>query len=78
MERNAQEEITAHLMQTDERFRSLAQKHHEYDRLVSELVSKPDFNGQDEIEEHRLKKIKLRIKDEMQQVIGQHLTQHVS
>ncbi len=76
MERNAQEEITAHLMQTNESFRSLCEKHHEYDRLVYELEQKADFTPEDEIEEHRLKKIKLRLKDEMQQVIGQYRAQH--
>jgi uncharacterized protein YdcH (DUF465 family) len=78
MERNAKDEITAHLMQTNEGFRSLAEQHLEYDRKVSELDRKPDFTAADEIEEHRLKKIRLRIKDEMQQVIGQHISQHVS
>ena len=40
MERNTQEEIKAHLMQTNEKFRDLMDQHHEYERLVEELEAK--------------------------------------
>ena len=38
MDRNALEEIKAHLMQTNEKFRQLMDQHHEYDRLVAALT----------------------------------------
>jgi len=78
MERNAQEEIKAHLMQTNESFRHLVQQHHDYERQVVQLEAKPDFSPADEIEEHRLKKLKLRIKDEMEALIGHYKAEHVS
>lgn len=78
MERNEQADIKAHLMQTNESFRHLVQKHHDYEHQVAQLEAKPDFSPADEIEEHRLKKIKLRLKDEMEALIGQYKAEHVS
>lgn len=78
MERNDQEDIKAHLMQTSENFRHLVQQHHTYEREVAELEAKPDFTPADEIEEHRLKKLKLRLKDEMEALIGHYKAEHVS
>ena len=76
MDRNGQEEITAHLMQTSEQFRELMHRHHEYDRMVEALESKPVLTGDEELEEHRLKKLKLQLKDEMEQIASQYKLQH--
>ena len=76
MEQNAQEEIKAHLMQTNEKFRHLMDEHHEYDRLVAELLAKPSLTAAEEVEEHRLKKLKLRLKDEMEQIVSEYKLQH--
>lgn len=76
MDRNGQADITAHLMQTNEQFRQLMYQHHEYDRLVEALESKPVLNATEELEEHRLKKLKLRLKDEMEEIASQYKVQH--
>lgn len=76
MDRNSQEEIKAHLMQTNEHFRQIMEKHHEYDELVSALEDKTVLTAEEEIEEHRLKKIKLRLKDEMEQMVSGFKLQH--
>ena len=76
MEQNAQAEIKAHLMQTNEKFRELTAKHLEYKRMVEELEAKPALTPQEEVEEHRLKKLKLRIKDEMEQIVSEYKLQH--
>jgi uncharacterized protein YdcH (DUF465 family) len=78
MDRNTQEEIKAHLMQTSEHFRDLLNKHHQYDELVAQLDSKHVLSAEEEIEEHRLKKIKLRLKDEMEQMVSDYRFQHVA
>ena len=78
MDRNTQEEIKAHLMQTNEHFRVLANQHHEYDRLVSELESKHVLTAQEEMEEHRLKKLKLHLKDEMEKMVSEYRLQHTA
>jgi len=76
MDRNGQEDITAHLMQTSEQFRELMHRHHEYDRMVEALECKPVLTGAEELEEHRLKKLKLQLKDEMEQIASQYKLQH--
>ena len=63
-----QEELKAHLMATDEEFRRLAAEHARYARQLDELEAKPHFSAEDEIEEHRLKKLKLRLKDQMEAI----------
>ena len=78
MERNSQEEIKAHLMQTNEQYRDLMRQHHEYDQLVDALESKHVLTAEEEIEEHRLKKIKLHLKDQMEQMVNDQNLQHVA
>jgi uncharacterized protein YdcH (DUF465 family) len=76
MDRNAQEEIKAHLMQTNEKFRQLVNQHHEYAQKVAALEAKPALSADEEVEEHRLKKLKLRLKDEMEQIVSEYKPQH--
>jgi uncharacterized protein YdcH (DUF465 family) len=78
MEQTTQEDIKAHLMQTNEQFRQLAEQHHEYKRLVEALEAKPVLSTEEELEEHRLKKLKLHLKDEMEQLVSEYRLQHTS
>jgi uncharacterized protein YdcH (DUF465 family) len=78
MDRTTQEEIKAHLMQTSEHYRDLLGRHHEYDRLVEDLESKPALTAEEEVEEHRLKKLKLHLKDEMEQMVSEYKFQHAT
>jgi uncharacterized protein YdcH (DUF465 family) len=63
MDRNAQEELKAHLMQTDEGFRHLVEQHSDYAHKLEDLGSRPHLTDQEQIEEVRLKKLKLHAKD---------------
>lgn len=74
---NTQEELKAHLMQTDEEFRKLAEQHSRYHRELEALEAKDRFSEQDEVEEHRLKKLKLQCKDQMNQIMSQRGAQTV-
>ena len=76
MEQNAQEEIKAHLMQTNEKYRQLMEQHHEYKRLVEALEAKHALTTEEELEEHRLKKLKLHLKDEMEHLVSEYKLQH--
>ncbi len=78
MEQNAIEEIKAHLMQTNEKYRELMTQHHEYDQQVEALEAKHALSTEEEVEEHRLKKLKLHLKDEMEQLVSQYKLQHAS
>jgi uncharacterized protein YdcH (DUF465 family) len=65
-------ELKAHLMATSEEFRQLAAQHAEYDRLLDAIEAKPHVTPQDEVEEHRIKKLKLRVKDQMNEVMARY------
>ena len=78
MELTTQEEIKAHLMATNEEFRSLAQRHAEYHKQLEELEAKPRLTIEDEAEEQRLKKQKLRLKDLMNELMARHRTHQVA
>jgi len=78
MEQNALEETKAHLMQTNEKYRQLMEQHHEYDRQVEALEAKHALSADEELEEHRLKKLKLHLKDEMEQLVSEYRLQHTS
>ena len=70
MEKFSQDELKAYLVQSNEEFRALAEKHAEYKRQIDEIESKSHLTEQDEIEEHRLKKLKLQLKDQMFQIMS--------
>lgn len=79
MEQNANaEDVKAHLMQTNDHYRQLAEQHREYKRQVEALEAKHALTAEEEVEEHRLKKLKLRLKDEMEQIVSEHKLQHTS
>jgi len=78
MDKAIQEELKAHLMQTNESFRHLMNQHHDYDVRVAQLESMPVLTAEEEIEEHRLKKLKLQLKDQMEQIVSGYRLQQVS
>jgi uncharacterized protein YdcH (DUF465 family) len=76
---NTSEALKSHLMATNDEFRSLAERHSEYHRLLEQLEAKaPHLTLEDEAEEQRLKKQKLRLKDQMNEILAEHRTEHVA
>jgi uncharacterized protein YdcH (DUF465 family) len=76
MERNnAQEELKAHLVETNEEFRRLASQHSEFAQKLDALESLPHLTYEEELEETRLKKLKLRLKDQMEAIVSQYRSQ---
>jgi uncharacterized protein YdcH (DUF465 family) len=78
MDRNAQEESKAHLMATSEEFRQLASQHSEFARQLDDLESLPHLTEEQQLEETRLKKLKLRLKDQMEAMVLHNRPQPVS
>jgi uncharacterized protein YdcH (DUF465 family) len=72
------EELKAHLMQTNEEFRRLAGQHSEYHQKLEALEAKSHLTEEEQFEEHRLKKLKLHLKDQMQQIVSRYKAQNVA
>jgi uncharacterized protein YdcH (DUF465 family) len=70
------EELKAHLMETDQEFRRLATQHCEYKKQIEALASKPYLTPEQQLEESRIKKLKLRLKDQMQEIIDRYRHAH--
>jgi len=78
MERNTLEELKARLMTTNEEFRRLADEHSELKKKLVAIESLPHLTYEQELEETRLKKIKLRLKDQMGAIVSQYRSQRVA
>jgi uncharacterized protein len=76
--RTQDEELKAQLLETNEQFRTLAGQHAQLKRQIEEIESKPHVTPADEIEEQRLKKLKLHAKDEMNQILARYKHASVS
>jgi uncharacterized protein YdcH (DUF465 family) len=74
----AQEELRAHLMATDDEYRRLATEHSGYARKLDELEALPHLSVEEEVEEHRLKKLKLRLKDQMEAIASRSRARQVA
>ena len=78
MERNSQDELKAHLMATNEEFSRLASQHSDYDHRLDVLEALPHPTIDEELEEKRLKKAKLHLKDQMEAILSQYRSQQVA
>jgi len=56
------------LIASNELFRKLATEHSQYDQRLSALTQKRFLSEEEKVEEVRLKKLKLRLKDQMEQL----------
>ena len=73
MENHTQDDdLKAHLLATDEHFRALAEQHAHLKQEIGAIESKPRITSADEIEEQRLKKLKLHVKDQMNEILAQY------
>jgi uncharacterized protein YdcH (DUF465 family) len=59
------------IIETDAEYQRLAGKHQEYEAELQKLSQSPYLNSEDLIEEIRLKKLKLHVKDEMERIAAQ-------
>lgn len=67
-----QEDLKAHLMETNEEFRQLAHKHAEYKKRVAEIEANPHPSADEQLEEAQLKKLKLQLKDQMTELLNRN------
>lgn len=60
------------LLEQDVRFRQLSSDHHSLDDRLRSLASKPHLSDDEQLEEVRIKKEKLRLKDQMEALVRHH------
>ena len=68
-------DIKEHLLQSNEEFRRLAQKHTNYKEQLEKLLHKSYLSEEEKIEEVNLKKMKLHVKDQMETMIQKYRQQ---
>ena len=64
------------LLASNEEFRHLVQEHTQYSQRLDSLSQKPYLSDDDKVEEVRLKKLKLRLKDQMLVLEQQYVKTH--
>jgi hypothetical protein len=66
------DELKRKLLQNDEEFRKLATQHHDLDEQISDLATRQYLSEPEQLEEVRLKKRKLQLKDQMESILRRY------
>jgi len=66
------EELKRQLLQSDDEYRQLASRHHDLDEKIHNLTDRPYLTQPEQLEEVRLKKVKLQVKDQMENILRRH------
>lgn len=66
------QELRERLLASDPEFQRLASEHLRYQTQLEEITKDPYLNSENLLLEIKLKKMKLRVKDEMERFISQH------
>jgi uncharacterized protein len=66
------EEARRLLLQSSDVYRQLTSDHHTLDDRLKLLAGKPHLTDDEQLEEVRLKKEKLRLKDQMEAIVRRH------
>lgn len=68
----APQEIREQLLASDAEFQRLSEEHSRYEDQLEQLSKTPYLSSEDIIRETTLKKLKLRVKDQMELLVAQH------
>ena len=69
-------QVRDQLLASNEVFRKLAEEHTHYSQRLDALVTKKYLSEEEKLEEVRLKKLKLRLKDQMESLEQQFRNGH--
>ena len=72
------QDLKQHLMATNDAFQRLATEHQAHKQKLNELASRTHLTDQEHLEEVRLKKIKLHLKDQMEAIMQHYRKQALS
>ena len=70
------EAVREQLMVGNEQYQRLHDEHANYANLLAALSAKPHLSEEEQVEELRLKKLKLRVKDQMELLVRQAQSVH--
>ena len=70
------QEVKSLLLRRDDHFRELAQQHHQLDEQLHQLTDKHYLSSTEQLEEVTLKKRKLAVKDQMEQIAREYAHRH--
>ena len=68
------EELKRELLQSDDEYRHLATQNHDLDERIHDLTTRNFLSEPEQVEEVRLKKHKLHLKDQMESILRRHST----
>jgi uncharacterized protein YdcH (DUF465 family) len=68
--------VREQLLASHEEFRRLAQEHNQYCQRLHSLIEKRYLTEDEKLEEVRIKKVKLRLKDQMQMIEQEYQRSH--
>jgi uncharacterized protein YdcH (DUF465 family) len=68
--------VREQLLASHEEFRKLAQEHTQHSQRLHSLIEKRYLTEDEKLEEVRIKKVKLRLKDQMQTIEQEYLRAH--
>jgi hypothetical protein len=68
--------VREQLLASHEEFRRLAQEHTQYSQRLDSLIEKRYLSEDEKLEEVRLKKLKLHVKDQMQNIEQEYKRGH--
>ena len=66
------------LMASNDEFRRLAEEHLQYAKRLDSLCAKRFLSDEEQVEEVRLKKLKLRLKDQMESIEPRFRQEHIA
>ncbi len=69
-------QVRDQLLASNDEFRRLADEHSQYQQRLENLIQKKYLSEDEKIEEVRLKKLKLRLKDQMESLEQKFRTDH--
>ena len=67
------QDARAFLLQSNDEYRQLADRHHLLDHRLHELNDRPRLSDAEQFEESTIKKRKLALKDQMEQITREYL-----
>ena len=71
-------QVRDQLLSNNEEFRRLADEHTQYSQRLDSLIQKKYLSEEEKVEEVRLKKLKLHLKDQMETLEQQYRSSHLA